>query len=163
MQGSAPPFFSGSFTEAASTDIWVDIQPVRHKKYYRRDGANELPLRLMDRIIKMTAEPGDTVFDPFGGAGTNCIAAELKGRKWMECETGPEDDIVNRFSEIDEEREYLKIIRKKLNSLFTKKIGKKRRERNLWTCESAGTPPASDYMQKDLFELTVSAEKITNT
>lgn len=134
------------------SDIWVDIPPVRHQKYKRRDGANELSLKLMDRIIEMTTEPGDTVFDPFGGAGTTYMAAELKGRRWLGCEIGPEEDIVSRFSRIEEEREYLSKIRADLNSLFPEETRRKRIERDLWTCESVRENEVSKGVQEDLFD-----------
>jgi site-specific DNA-methyltransferase (adenine-specific) len=39
------------------TDVWYDIPPVRHAKYKRRD-ANELSLKLLDRVIEMASEEG---------------------------------------------------------------------------------------------------------
>jgi DNA modification methylase len=52
------------------TDVWWDISPVRHAKYKRRNGANELSLKILDRVIEMSTDEGDLVLDPFGGAGT---------------------------------------------------------------------------------------------
>lgn len=114
------------------SDVWYDIPPVRHTKYKNRD-ANELPIKLLDRIIEMSTEPGDTVFDPFGGSGTTYIASELKGRKWIGVELGSTDDIVNRFSQIDIERLQLKTIRKNLNKLFPDAVKEKRKQVKLWT------------------------------
>ncbi|MDD2599127.1 MAG: DNA methyltransferase [Kiritimatiellae bacterium] len=33
------------------TDVWLDIPPVRHAKYKKRVGANELSVKLLDRVI----------------------------------------------------------------------------------------------------------------
>jgi len=118
------------------TDIWIDIPPVRHAKYKRRIGANELSLKLMDRIIEMSSDEGDTVFDPFGGSGTTYMAAELKGRKWVGCEIGPTKDIEDRFSLIEKEREILQDYRSKLNNLFPDNVHKNRTKNGLWVCES---------------------------
>jgi site-specific DNA-methyltransferase (adenine-specific) len=118
------------------TDIWLDIPPVRHAKYKRRQGANELSLKLMDRIIEMSSEEGDVVFDPFGGSGTTYMAAELKGRRWIGCEIGEVDDIKNRFSYINEERKILDDYRSGMNKLFPDKTRKKRNDLGLWTCET---------------------------
>jgi site-specific DNA-methyltransferase (adenine-specific) len=118
------------------SDIWTDIPPVRHAKYKRREGANELSLKLMDRIIEMSTNEGDIVFDPFGGSGTTYMAAELKGRKWIGCEIGPSDDIVNRFAMIEEERAILEDYRAKINKLFPDNIHAKRIDLGLWVCES---------------------------
>lgn len=49
-------------------DFWDDIPPVRHLKYKRRK-ANELSLKLLDRVIAMASDPASLVFDPFGGSG----------------------------------------------------------------------------------------------
>ncbi|MDX9786344.1 MAG: hypothetical protein RBT11_06200 [Desulfobacterales bacterium] len=35
------------------TDVWLDIPPVRHKKYKKRNSSNELSVKLIDRIIEM--------------------------------------------------------------------------------------------------------------
>jgi site-specific DNA-methyltransferase (adenine-specific) len=90
----------------------------------------------MDRIIEMSTEKGDLVFDPFGGSGTTYMAAELKGRRWFGCEIGPADDIKNRFDLIDEEREILESYRSQLNQLFPEKIKKRRLDLGLWICET---------------------------
>lgn len=118
------------------SDIWTDIPPVRHAKYKRREGANELSLKLMDRIIEMSTDEGDVVLDPFGGSGTTYMAAELKGRKWLGCEIGPSEDIVNRFAMIEEESAILQDYRFKINKLFPDNVHAKRVELGLWVCET---------------------------
>lgn len=118
------------------SDIWLDIPPVRHKKYKRRKGANELSLKLLDRIIELSTDEGDIILDPFGGSGTTYMTAELKNRKWIGCEIGPTTDIIRRFECIEEERAYLEQYRKNLNNLFPQAVRKKRNEIGLWTCES---------------------------
>jgi site-specific DNA-methyltransferase (adenine-specific) len=118
------------------TDIWYDIPPVRHIKYKRRKGANELSIKLLDRIIESSSNEGDLIFDPFGGSGTTYIIAEIKNRKWIGSEIGPLDDIINRFNIIDEERDNLENIRNNLNCLFTRKSLRNRIEKGLWTPES---------------------------
>ncbi|MCM2357591.1 MAG: site-specific DNA-methyltransferase, partial [Geobacteraceae bacterium] len=44
--------------------------PASLSKYKKREGANELSIKLLDRIVEMASEEGDIVFDPFGGSGT---------------------------------------------------------------------------------------------
>ncbi|MGD1873863.1 MAG: DNA-methyltransferase [Mastigocoleus sp.] len=118
------------------TDVWLDIPPVRHAKYKRRISANELSLKLLDRIIEMSSDVGDIILDPFGGSGTTYMAAELKGRKWLGVEISPTDDIIERFSRIDEERKILENYRNNMNALFTKETHKKRVSLGLWTSET---------------------------
>ena len=100
------------------TDVWTDIPPVRHTKYKRRD-ANALSLKLMDRILSISSDPGSLVLDPFGGSGTTFAAAELLGRKWIGSELDC-SSIVDRLNDLDGDLEYLKEIHKNKNTLFTK-------------------------------------------
>lgn len=118
------------------SDVWYDIPPVRHKKYMGRSGSNELSIKLMDRIIEMSTNEGDVVFDPFGGSGTTYIAAEIKNRKWLGSEIGPVDDIEKRFSRIIEETKFLQNYRQAYNKLFPDNVKAKRKQQSLWTDES---------------------------
>ena len=118
------------------SDVWWDVSPVRHAKYKRRNGANELPLKVLDRVIELSTDEGDLVFDPFGGAGTTYMAAELKARRWLGIEIGPTEDIVQRFAEIEQDRKILADQRKELNALFPAKVLLARERTGWWTCES---------------------------
>ncbi|WP_404392276.1 DNA-methyltransferase [Pseudoalteromonas phenolica] len=112
-------------------DVWLDINPVRHKKYKNRKH-NELPISLLDRIIEMSTEPGDLVLDPFGGSGTTFVVSELKGRRWVGCEIGEIDTATGRLSNIEEEWEVLSKQRDSLNSLFPDSVRQKRLKGSLW-------------------------------
>jgi site-specific DNA-methyltransferase (adenine-specific) len=101
------------------SDVWTDISPVRHSRYKRRRGANELPLRLLDRVLDMASREGDLVLDPFGGSGTTYVAAELTGRRWIGAELGDCSPVVERFAQLDRERAHLDALRARLNTLFT--------------------------------------------
>lgn len=114
-------------------DVWYDIPPVRHKKYKTRKEANELSIKLLDRIIEMSTNPGDVVFDPFGGSGTTYIVAEIKKRNWIGTEIGPVNGIIERFSRIDDEAEYISRIRSSYNELFLENTKRQRKKRGMWT------------------------------
>jgi site-specific DNA-methyltransferase (adenine-specific) len=118
------------------SDVWLDIPPVRHAKYKKRNGSNELSVRLLDRIIEMSSNEGDLVFDPFGGSGTTYAVSEIKKRRWIGVEVGPIDGIIDRFKNIHEDRSNLEKIRNDMNSLIPEKYYKKRVEKGLWTPES---------------------------
>lgn len=105
-------------------DVWSDIPPVRHHKYKDRK-ANQLALKLLDRVVCMASKEGDTVLDPFGGSGTTYIAAELLGRRWIGMELDS-SEIIRRFSDLASEREHLKEIHRNKNVLFTREALEKR-------------------------------------
>jgi site-specific DNA-methyltransferase (adenine-specific) len=64
------------------SDIWNDIHRIRHK--VRRDAHPcQLPPHLVERMILLTTNEGDIVFDPMIGTGTTAVAAKRLGRKWI--------------------------------------------------------------------------------
>jgi site-specific DNA-methyltransferase (adenine-specific) len=79
------------------TDVWTDIPPVRHRGTKNRQ-ANELSEKLLERVLTISSEPGDTVFDPFGGSGTTYAVAERMHRRWVGVELGDCQPIINRVS-----------------------------------------------------------------
>lgn len=101
------------------TDVWDDIPPVRHQKYKNRDG-NELSTKLLHRVIEMATEEGDTVLDPFGGAGTTYAVCEVMGREWTGIELNSCAAIRERLQDLTEDREQIRDYQKHQNQLFTK-------------------------------------------
>nr|VFK37735.1 MAG: site-specific DNA-methyltransferase (adenine-specific) [Candidatus Kentron sp. TC] len=65
------------------TDFWTDTSPNRHKRFKIRPGVNELKLVIPERAILISTDPGDIVFDPFGGGGSTYQAAEKNHRNWI--------------------------------------------------------------------------------
>lgn len=43
----------------------------------------QMPIAVLDRIIKASSNPGDIVLDPFNGSGTTVVSAALLGRKYV--------------------------------------------------------------------------------
>ena len=112
-------------------DVWTDIHPVRHKKFKNRD-SNELPVKLLHRIISLATNEGDFVFDPFGGSGTTYAVAENLRRRWLGCEIGSIDPIISRLNN-NEDANKIKRIEEEVNVLFTKEQINLRRKNNYWT------------------------------
>lgn len=133
------------------SDVWTDISPVRHRKYKKRQGSNELPIKLMDRVIQLGSNEGDLILDPFGGSGTTFVVSELKNRRWVGSEIGPLDHIVERFNNISDDKDYLEKIRSSLNQLFTDESKFQRSRRNLWTVESLAKVDGESSNVLDLF------------
>lgn len=91
------------------TDIWHDIFRIRHKKD-RDEHPCQLPIKLLSRIITYSTNEGDTIYDPFGGAGTTAISAKICNRHYI-------------ISDIDEK--YKKIAENNLANIFEKMSGEK--------------------------------------
>ena len=65
------------------TDVWTDIPPINSQASERMGYATQKPLKLLNRIIKASSNPGDVVFDPFCGCATTLEAAHSLERKWI--------------------------------------------------------------------------------
>jgi site-specific DNA-methyltransferase (adenine-specific) len=64
------------------SDVWTDIHRIKHNK--KRDPHPcQLPIHLLDRLILLSTEEGDTVLDPFSGTGTTAISAKRLGRNYI--------------------------------------------------------------------------------
>lgn len=64
-------------------DVWVDIPPINSQAVERLGYQTQKPIALLERIIRLSSKPGDTILDPFCGCGTAIEAAQLLGRNWI--------------------------------------------------------------------------------
>ncbi|HRK30815.1 MAG TPA: site-specific DNA-methyltransferase [Tepidisphaeraceae bacterium] len=70
----------------------------------------QMPIGVLDRIIKASSNPGDVVFDPFNGSGTTAVSAALLNR---------------RYVGIDQSAEYVKFAKSRLqHALRARERGK---------------------------------------
>lgn len=113
------------------SDVWSDIYPVRHKSDKNRK-YNELSIKLLDRIISMSTNPGDTVLDPFGGSGTTFAVAEILGRRWIGSEIGDCEIIKQRILNSDKDRAQYEKVKKEKNKLFSDETVKLRKKNHFW-------------------------------
>lgn len=67
------------------SDVWDDLSPVRHKKYKSRT-ANELPIKLLNRVIEISGVPNGLLIDPFSGSGTSILSAVAAQMKFLGCD-----------------------------------------------------------------------------
>ena len=65
------------------SDVWDDLHRIRHRKRRIENHPCQLPIPLLERMILMTTDEGDTVLDPFAGSGTAAVAAMQLGRKYI--------------------------------------------------------------------------------
>ena len=86
---------SGLFDE--SGDTWYQSRLCGTFKERQGWHPCQLPEALLERIVKLSSNEGDLVFDPFTGSGTTlAVAARLK-RAWLGCELS--DDYAKRATE----------------------------------------------------------------
>ncbi len=70
-------------------DVW-EIPFLNPKAKERIGYPTQKPILLLDRIIEISTNEGDTILDPFCGSGTTLVAAKLKGRKFVGIDISPE-------------------------------------------------------------------------
>src|SRR5262249_23297541 len=81
-------------------DTWV-LRPQEDERFFRPDDDTwyvarvcgtfrergkhpcQMPLALLERIIRVSSSPGDLVLDPFAGSGTTLAAAKKLGRDYL--------------------------------------------------------------------------------
>ena len=78
----------------AMNDMLLDIKPLTSGAAERVGFPTQKPVALLDRLITIASNPGDTVLDPFCGSGTACISAEGLGRNWIGIDRSPESATV---------------------------------------------------------------------
>ena len=64
-------------------DIITDINPVAAHAKERMGYNTQKPVKLLERIVEASTDPGDVVFDPFCGCATTLEAAHKLGRRWI--------------------------------------------------------------------------------
>lgn len=116
------------------SDVWYDIYPVRHKNTKNRP-YNELPIKLLERVISMTTNEGDLVLDPFGGSGTTYIVSEMLNRRWTGSEIGNCNIIKERFNNIAKDEKILVRVQDEKDILFSEEVKKLRRKNGFWLSE----------------------------
>jgi adenine-specific DNA-methyltransferase len=67
------------------SNIWLDTGTgsFTDPKIY----AVQTNVKVLERCIAMTTDPGDLVLDPTCGSGTTALASERLGRRWITCDT----------------------------------------------------------------------------
>jgi len=70
-------------------NLWeIPYTPASEKKHGKHP--SQKPEALLDRLIQIGTNEGDTILDPFGGAGTTAISALKLHRKYVLIESVPE-------------------------------------------------------------------------
>jgi hypothetical protein len=64
-------------------EIWTDIRPCGARAPPRLGFQTQKPEALLERIITVSSNAGDTILDPFCGCGTAIAVAERLDRRWI--------------------------------------------------------------------------------
>ena len=75
---------------APGDDVWHESRVCGTFK--EREGWHgcQMPMGVLDRVVRASSNPGDVVLDPFNGSGTTCVSAALLGRKYVGIDRGEE-------------------------------------------------------------------------
>jgi site-specific DNA-methyltransferase (adenine-specific) len=86
------------------SDVWDDLSPVRHPSRKNRP-ANELPLELLRRVVRISGLEGGVLVDPFVGSGTSVVASIEAGMQFLACDREPSccDVTAHRFAQYQPE------------------------------------------------------------
>lgn len=99
-------FYRGKYTfnflEHIQMYNWQNMTSPKHP-LVKRTHPNQKPLKLIERYIQVSSNPGDFVLDPMAGSCTTGIAAERLNREWLciEEDTNYYMDGVDRINQLD--------------------------------------------------------------
>lgn len=71
------------------SDVW-EIPFLNPKARERTGYPTQKPIALLERIIEISTDEGDTVLDPFCGSGTALVSAKLLNRKFIGIDINPD-------------------------------------------------------------------------
>jgi hypothetical protein len=94
MKGALPPTFMLLPPHSWHDDVWADVARMLTMNTIQAQQGKEMHLcpiqfDIVDRVIAQASEPGDVVFDPFGGLMTVPYRALKLGRKGYGVELNP--------------------------------------------------------------------------
>ena len=77
--------------------VWTIKSPQKEEKKFGKHPTQK-PVKLLERIILASTNPGDLILDPFAGSSTTGVVAIRNGRRFVGCE------LENEFIEISKNR-----------------------------------------------------------
>lgn len=98
------PKYNKSYNERGRLpeDVWY-IPTINAMAKEKQNYTTQKPEALIEKIIKASSNPVDTVADFFAGSGTTAAVAEKLGRKWIVSDIGKPACMVTRKRLIDQE------------------------------------------------------------
>jgi site-specific DNA-methyltransferase (adenine-specific) len=71
-----------------ATNIWR-VPSLKGSSKEKCGHPSQKPIKLIERIVLSSSDPGDLVLDPFLGSGTTAVVAEKHHRRWLGIEIDP--------------------------------------------------------------------------
>lgn len=65
-----------------ATNIWR-VPSLKGASKEKCGHPSQKPIKLIERVVLSSSDPGDLVFDPFLGSGTTAVVAATHGRRWL--------------------------------------------------------------------------------
>jgi DNA modification methylase len=116
--------------KAGAQHYWCGARDQGNVWHFDKPARNDLhptmkPVALVERAIRNSSKPRDTVLDPFGGSGTTMIAAERTGRRAVLLEIDPAyaDVAVRRWQDVTGEAAILDGEDRTFADIATARIG----------------------------------------
>ena len=72
--------------------VWLDCPAMLANTPFLNETSGyptQKPLKLLERIVRLASNPGDTILDPMCGSGTTLVAARKLGRRWVGVDQSP--------------------------------------------------------------------------
>lgn len=88
QRGNVPRFkrYADVSEGNAVQDIINDVNPISSHSEERLGYPTQKPINLLKRLIEVSSNENDVIFDPFAGCGTAIYAAHELNRKWIGCD-----------------------------------------------------------------------------
>lgn len=117
-------------------NIWKFLTPTQGWTKNPVDHPAPFPPKMVERLVRLTTEPGDTVFDPFAGSGTVLAQAGVMERKAVGYELSEKycklfEDVLEDISEKWQNRQSSAGSIEKRQNEFTQLIGSLRQIRQI--------------------------------
>ena len=80
--------FLDEYSGQPVSNLWTDISVINPMSKERLNFDGQKPEALIERVIRLSTNPGDWVLDSFGGSGTTAATAHKLGRRWITVELG---------------------------------------------------------------------------
>jgi adenine-specific DNA-methyltransferase len=77
--------FLDDFPALPVSNVWEDVKFSSRSE--DKSYVVQTAMRVIERCLLMTTDPGDLVLDPTCGSGTTAYVAEQWGRRWITCDT----------------------------------------------------------------------------